>query len=351
MKAKAIKRFIRNILFFIALIMFTFWMLFKDQDMNELFEIIKLANTSYVLLGILLMLLYFFMESYNIKSILKSFDEKISILKALKFTLIGFFFSAITPAASGGQPMEIYYMNKENISGAHATMALLLQLCGFQISTISFGIICAIINPSILTGGLLYLFLIGIAINGFALALMLICIFSKKLTKKIIDIFIKILKLLRFKNIDVKKGEIEAGLEKYNESSIYIKTHKLEFIKSIARVFVQIIFYYLIPFCVYKAFGLNDYNIFQLFTMQAVLYTTVSGLPLPGAIGVSETVFLGIYGVVFGEGLLHSSMLLNRGISFYLFVVVSLIIVAINAVRTKKIKSEIDQEIEKEENN
>ena len=159
MDIKTIKRFIRNIIFFIALIVLTFWILFKDQDMNKLFNTIKIVKTPWVVLGFFVMLLFFYMEAYNIKSILNSFGEKISIFKAYKFSLIGFFFSAITPAATGGQPMEIYYMNKEKISSAHATMALLMQLCGFQISTLSLGIICAILNPSILKGGLLFLFL------------------------------------------------------------------------------------------------------------------------------------------------------------------------------------------------
>ena len=70
--------------------------------------------------------------------------------------------------------------------------------------------------------------------------------------------------------------------------------------------------------------------------MQAILYTTVSGLPLPGAIGVSETVFLGIYGVAFGKELLQSAMLLNRGISFYSFVIISLAVVIFNIIKNKK---------------
>ena len=79
--------------------------------------------------------------------------------------------------------------------------------------------------------------------------------------------------------------------------------------------------------------------------MQAVLYTTVSGLPLPGAIGVSETIFLKIFGVAFGEKLLSGAMLLSRGISFYLFVVISLVVVIINAIRKNKVKGEIDNRI------
>ncbi len=345
MRKKANLRMIRNLILFIGLIILTFFLLFKDQDIGELFNIVRSANPFFILLGIGLMLVYYLIEAHNVRSILKNFGEKISLLNALKFTWIGFFFSAITPAASGGQPVEIYYMTKENISGPHATMALLMQLCGFQISTISLGIICAIINPGILQGGLIWLFLIGVLINSVALALMLICIFSKRLTKGVINSFIKILKLFRVKKLELKRKKIEEGLAKYNQSAVYIKSHKLEFIKAILRVFVQICVYYSIPFCVYKAFGLNSHNIFQIFTMQAVLYTTVSGLPLPGAIGISESVFLGIFGVAFGEKLLSGAMLLNRGITFYWYVIVSLVIVIINAIRMKNVKGEIDEEV------
>jgi uncharacterized membrane protein YbhN (UPF0104 family) len=77
--------------------------------------------------------------------------------------------------------------------------------------------------------------------------------------------------------------------------------------------------------------------------MQAVLYTIVSGIPLPGAVGVSETAFLKIFGAVFGIELLRSGMLLTRGVSFYLFVIISLIVVIVTAKKKKDIKGEIDE--------
>ena len=345
MRKKINLKMCRNVILFLALIIFTYFMIFKDQDMNEIIEIIKRANTKYILLGIFFMFMYFFMESYNIKKILSIFGNKINIFKALKFTFIGYFFSSITPAATGGQPIEIYYMTKENIKGANATLALLIQLCGFQISTIFLGIICAILNGKVLVNGLIWLFLLGLTINGFALCLMLIGVFSKKLTKKLVDIFISILAFFKVKNLDIKRNKIQDGLEEYNESSIFIKEHKLEFIKAIFRVFIQISCSYMVPFCVYKAFNLGGYNLFQMFTMQAVLYTTVSSLPLPGAIGVSESVFLTIFKPAFGENLLGSAMLLSRGITFYLYVIISLIVVVFNAVKTKNVKGEIDNKV------
>jgi len=338
-------KMIRNLVFFVLLIGLTFWFIFKDTDLNELINVIKSAKIEFVIAGVLVMLLYYLMESLNIKSILKCFGEKISILKALKYTWIGFFFSAITPAATGGQPIEIYYMTKDKLSGPNSTLALLLQLCGFQISTIGLGVICAILNPTILDGGLIWLFLLGVIINGFALALMLIGIFSKRLTKKLVNAFIKLLKKCRVKNLDAKKKKMEASLEQYNESAVFIKSHKGEFIKAILRVFIQICLYHSITYFIYRAFGLTELNFFQVFSMQAVLYTTVSGLPLPGAIGVSETVFLKIYGKAFGESLLKGAMLLSRGVTFYLYVIVSLIVVIITAIMKKDVVGQIDKDV------
>lgn len=339
-------KMIRNLILFILLIIFTFWFIFKDQDINELIKTIKSVDLLYVVIGAFFMLLVYLTEAYNIKKILVALgDKKISIIKALKFTWIGFFFSAITPAATGGQPVEVYYMTKEKISGANGTMALLLELCGFQISTLSISIICAFLNPSILGNGIIWFYLLGIFLNGTALTFMLIAVFSKKTTRKLVNVFVKILEKIKVKNIDKKKEKIEEGLNQYNESAIFIKSHKSEFVKAVLRVFVQIIFFHSIPYFVYRAFGLTDCSFIEIFSMQAILYTTVSSLPLPGAIGVSETLFLKIYGMAFGKTLLSGAMLIYRFVSFYFYIIVSAIVVIVNAIRFKNVDSEIDKNI------
>ena len=346
MRKEAILKLIKNLLFFIGLIFLTFYILFKNQDMNQLKKVIESADKKYIIIGIFFMLLYYITEAHNVRFILKALgDKKISIFKALKFTFIGFFFSSITPAATGGQPLEIYYMTKEKISGGNAALTLLTEVCGFLISTITFGIVCAIFNPNIVNGGLFGLFLLGLLMNIILLTTMMISIFSKGLAKKLVNGFIKILTFFKVKNLDYKKQRIQEGLDTYSESSKFIKTHKKEFIKSIIRVFVQIAFYYSIPYFVVKSFGINSYSFIEIFSMQAILYITVSSLPLPGAIGVSETVFLKIYGPVFKNKLLNGAMLLNRVITFYLYVVISLIVVVINAIKMKDKKGEIDEKV------
>ena len=352
MRKKTNIRMLRNLLLFIALIVVTFWWIFRKQNMNDLFNTITSANIFYLILGAFLMLCYHLTESYNLRSILMTLGErKISIFKALKFTFIGFFFSSITPAASGGQPIEIYYMTKEDIPGPKAALTSLLILFGFQISTITYGIVCAVLNPKVLNNNLIWLYILGTTLNILALTLFFLCIFSPKTTKRIIKVFIKGLKTAKIKNMDKREKNIMESLNKYNEGAAFIKSNKGAFIKIILREFLQVSFYFSVPFCIYKAMGLTGYNYFEIFSMQAILYITVCALPLPGAVGVSETVFLKIFGGVFGTTLIAGSMILSRGVTFYLYVVISFFVVLINAIKMKKTKGDIDNyviELEKD---
>ena len=341
---------IRNLIFFIALIIFTFWFLLKDQDLNELKIALKSADIKYLIIAIAFMFGVYLFESINVRSILKTLGEKkFSIFRALKYTAIGSFFSAITPAATGGQPVEIYYMSKDNIKAVNGTMAMLLQLCSFQISTLTYSIICAILNPGVLDGGIFWFYLLGLVINGVALALMLLGTFSNKIASKLANFYIKIMKKLNLKNFELRKKKLEDGLKQYSKSAKFIKNHKIEFVKSTLRVFIQIGLYHSIPYFIYKSFGLSGYNFLQIFSMQAILYTTVSGIPLPGSIGISETLFLKIYGSMFGKSLLNGAMLLYRFASFYLYIMIFSIVVVINSVKSKDKASEIDKEIKEVE--
>ncbi len=333
-------RMARYVVFFVALMAVTFWLIFKDQDIGGVFEALSKVNYVWILLGILLMLGYFMMQAQNVRKILASFGEHITIWKSLKFTMIEFFFCALTPGASGGQPVEIYYMAKEKIPASKATLAILVQVLDFQIAVMAIGIISQAVmwftDPTLLTGTVAWLLRIGMIINGLALILLAFCVFSNRMAKVIANWFLRLLKKIGVKHIEEKQESLNKALDSYQEGAIYIRTHRNEFMMSIGRALIQVSLFYLVPFCVYKAFGLNGMTVIQLFNIQSVLFLATSGLPLPGAIGASESVFLTLYGTAFGEQLLSPAMLLNRGVSFYLFVLITMGVVMANAIILKR---------------
>lgn len=335
-KPRKLKKIIKNLILFILLIVLTFSLILKDQDLPQMANIIRNVKKPYLLIGALAMCIYVICEATNIGRILKELGEKSTLLKNIKYTLIGFFFSSITPAASGGQPLEIYYMHRENIKVANSTLALLMQLCCMQIVTITMGIVSAVIHFDVIKDGLVFFVILGIGLNSSALILLLIAIFSKRLSKGLINIAVKILKFLKIPKLEKRQEKLEKELQSYQESAVYIKKHKMLMLKTLLTTAVQILVYYSVPYWVYRAFGFNTLTIWQLITLQALLYATVSGIPSPGAVGVSEGGFLGIFKNVFPTTIISSAMLLNRGINFYLLVLVSGIISTINALKDKK---------------
>lgn len=346
LRKKSNLKMIRNLVFFMTLIIFTFWFIFKDQDINVLINTLKSINKKYVLISALLMLCVYLVETINVRSVLVSLGEKkLSILKVFKYTCIGNFFSAITPAATGGQPVEVYYMNKDGIETSSGTMTMLMQLCGFQTSILILSILGAVLNPSLLSGEIIWFYLLGLTINGIALLLMILSAFYDKMIFLTRDFLVKIMITFKVRNSELKIKKLDIEVKKYVKSAKFIKKNKTVFFKSVLRVFIQICFYHSIPYFVYRSFGLNKINFIEIFSMQAILYTTVSGIPLPGSIGVSESLFLRLYGKAFGKVILSSAMLLYRFVSFYFYIMIFSIVVVINAIKNKNVYGTIDKSV------
>lgn len=338
------KKILRNLIIFIILIVLTFYIVFKERSLSDIITTVSGVKKEFIFIAFICMCLYFVCDAINIRRALKVLKEKTTFLKSLKYSLIGFFFSAITPAASGGQPMQIYYMYKDKIRVANSTLTLLINLSCVQIVTLSIAFISLFFNYKYLNNSLIWLFVLGVTLNLMALALLLVSILSKRMTKTLINLAVKVLKFFRVKNIQNKQEKLESELTKYHDSAVYIKNHKLMVLKTLITTYIQFLLFYSISYWVYRSFGLSEYNILEITTMQAVLYATVSGIPSPGAVGVSEGGFIGIFSKIFSETNIHSAMLLNRGINFYLFVMISAIVVIINTIIKKKDDINIKEE-------
>ena len=329
-------KFFRNLVIFILIIGITFYILLKDQDLLHIVNILSSVKIQFVLIGIVGMSIYVICEAINIGRTLKSLNEKSNFIQNIKYALIGFFFSSVTPAASGGQPMQIYYMHKDKIAISNSTVTLLINLTSMQIITISFALISLIFNYSYLNGVLITFFIIGILLNLSALILLLIGIFSKKMTNGLINIAIKVMKFFKIKNIEAKKEKLQKELTKYQDNADYIKGNKRLILKTILTTLIQFTAYYSITYWTYRALGFSQFNIMQIITMQSVLYATVSGIPSPGAVGVTEGAFIEIFKSVYPQEMMSSAVLLNRGINFYFLVIVSGIVTIINHIRSGK---------------
>ena len=328
-----LKKHVKHIVIFLILICFTFYFVFRGQSIKEIFIIISKCNIYFLLIAFIIMFMFYAIQAYNVKSLLKVLGQKVSYLKMLKFTLIEFFFSAITPASTGGQPIEIFYMAKDKIPVSKSTLSLLIQICSYQLGVLLFSIFGAIYKPAFLNGVVKYFYIYGVIINLLVIVTMYVCIFSKKIATKAVNLLIKFGNRFHIKAITNKKDDIFKSLEKYEEGSKFIKKHKFEFVKSIIRGLFQITCHYIVTYFIYRALGFNEIGFIEITAAQAIFYAASGCVPLPGSIGANEMLFLLIHKFTFGPDHVRPAMLLNLGVTFYIFVVISFVIVLINTIK------------------
>lgn len=336
-KKDNLRKIIKNSSFFVTLIILTYYFIFRKIDSKGLQEALIHTNIWFILIACILATFNIICESINHYRNLKILNENTTIKKCLKYGIVGFFFSAITPAATGGQPVQIYYMHKDNISYTHATITILIQSFAYLATMIMLGIIGYIVNFQYISslGFIEYFFFIGVLANGLITAISIIAMFSSRLSKKLVDFIFNIISKFNEEKAHNFVEKISVQLKEYHDSAKFILSNKEVVIKTFLTTFLQLISYHSVAYFVFLALG-EHLNYLKTTFLQSVLYLSVSILPLPGTVGVNETGFSILYNPIISKNIVDSAMLLTRGISFYLIVIITGIILLILSIKKKQ---------------
>lgn len=320
------KNIFKNSTLLVALIAITLFTLFHDNNIEGVFTALCKAKLNFVLIAVACVFLFICCEALNIRRTLKLLGYSCRYIQCLKYSFIGFFFSSVTPSASGGQPMQVYYMSKDQIEISHSSLALLLELASYQFVTISMAVIGFFINYNFIGSinpRLKFMLAAGVMINTCVFICIIFALFSKGVVLKVVNFLFILLFKLKIKKAEVLKEKTYSQIDKYHIGASYIKNNKEMMLLIIFTTIIQVGALHSVTFLVYRAFGLAKFSYVSVLSLQAVLYIAVSAIPLPGAVGVSEGGFMKLFVTLFPAGMLGPAMLLSRGISFYLFVVIS----------------------------
>ena len=334
------KQYIGSMIFLAALIGMTFYFFLKDNHPYQLLKIIKSANPLFMIAGFLAMLGFVACEAVNTKTIMKSWGKKLSFFRCWKYAFVGFYFSSITPSASGGQPMQIYYMTKDGIGLSYSSLNMLILVAIYQIVMLGYALVMFFLKASFVLSnikGLGILLIYGIVINLLLITAIFAMIFSKTAVKKFLMWGIGILQKLKLiKHPEKAIAWVDHQIEDYQKGAEHIKKNPMIFIKVFLMTVLQMTCLFIVPFFVYRAFGLSEYSLLDVLAAQSLLTVAVSSLPLPGAVGASESGFMILFKIFFSSSLLLPAMMLSRGISFYLMLLVSGTITAIAHILSRK---------------
>lgn len=267
------------------------------------------------------MLLYIGIEGVCIKFSATCIGERFKYRRSVVYASNDIYFSAITPSATGGQPVAVYYMMKDGISLAHSSAVLLINLTAYTVSLIILAVVAFAFNPDSVLGGdftFKLLYVIGIAANLILLGGTFLCMYCRKLVEKLGNFAINLLsKIKLIKNPQRKRERLSVSLNSFQSSIELFGHNKLLYCVVLLFNILQRLAIFSVPFFIYLGFGLKGFNWFDFIIVQTNLAVAVNCLPLPGGVGASEFVSQALYTPIFMEFMLPG-LVLTRSFSFYI---------------------------------
>ena len=314
------KKIIFNTIILVVVLGLTIYGVFHGEDLGAVMDAIQSADKIWLLPGVALVAFFIWGESIIIWYMMRSYGIHLRKRVCFLFSSVGFFFSCITPSASGGQPMQIYYMKKEKISIPVATVILMIVTITYKFVLVAIGVGIAVFGRGFLhryLTGIMPIFYLGLALNIFCVTFMTVLVFHPDLARNFLVKGLKILEklhIVRKKHSRLKK--LEDSMDTYRETAAYLRTHPRVIFHVILITFAQRMALFAVTWFVYRAFSLSGTGFWTVLFLQAVISVSVDMLPLPGGMGISETLFLNIFVPVFGS-LLLPGMVLSRGLGYY----------------------------------
>ena len=323
------KKNIFNALLLVLMFVLTVYYVFhgSEDSLSEVWAKMHMAKPIWLLLSVYFIILFIYGESHIIHYLLKTFGIKARRFTCFLYSCAGFFFSCITPSASGGQPMQIYYMKRNRIPIPVATVILMIVTITYKAVLVAVGLWLVIFDRTFICerlDGILFVFYLGIFLNVVCITTMLILVFHNRLATNICLTIIKISEKLHI--VRYKKGRIEnieASMDVYRKTAAYFKKHIIVVIRVFAITILQRFAYFFTTYFIYRSFGLSGTDMYTVVMLQAVISLSVDMLPLPGGMGISEALFNIIYLPVFGADMLTAGVVLSRSLSFYTELLVS----------------------------
>ena len=227
-------------------------------------------------------------------------------------------------------------MGKDGVPTASGALDMLLVTIGYNTAAMFWGIF-ALFAAGPFTerlGGQVGI-LLGMGLAVFALmdGGMLLFLFlpgpARRLLYGCIALIVKIRPGLSRAELEEKA---DAHLAEYRRGAQLIRRAPDLLARVLGLSTLQLACSYVMPYVVYRAFGLSGFSMGEVFALQALCSIAVGYLPLPGSAGAAESVFLRGFLLIFGETLVAPAMILPRTLSSYLVLAVTAAVLAVGRI-------------------
>lgn len=338
------KKLLLSYLYIIFTVLVIGYLLSRSIEAGSLKELFSDMNYIWLSGALLCILTHWFMDALIVYQLIPFIaQEKRSFLTSLKYGIVGLYYGALTPFASGGQPLQIVYMKRDGIPVGKSTAIVSIKLFMYLLAMcFSFVMYMIIRGASFYRNynAIFWIAVLGFLVNLFGVVLIFIIITNEARAIKICKWFIKVLRKIRVvKDEDRAYAKIEKFILDFARASSYVQKHPVKTAVSFVLSFIKLSFMFAIPYMIFRAFNLEGYGMFDLSSLNTFMFLTVSFMPTPGTSFAAEGGFRLVYFPVFGV-FTAMAIAVWRIITYYLILIVGgLVVVFDQLINIRKSKA------------
>jgi uncharacterized protein (TIRG00374 family) len=279
-------------------------------------------DARWLLCTLLFIGLYWFLEALVLQVLTLSVRKGYKFGSSFQTSLVGMYYNAITPFATGGQPAQLYVMSQSGLDAGAAgsiliTKSIIYQTCLTILSIVSVVLSAGYFQPRVPYFG--YFVLAGLLLNFLAVVVLHALTKNSRVTRTTSKWAVRLLqklKLIRSPRQAFQK--LRRHIAVFHRSSAVFNKSTAVQVLSYAVTIIQFLAYYAVPFCIYKSFGFSGASVFLMIYAQSIITMITAFIPLPGASGAAEGSFYLFFSLFFHSAAILPAILLWRFLTYYL---------------------------------
>ena len=306
--------------------MAVFIIAFSNQDLENVWDSLGSLDLLWIGGAFLCWAVYTFFDGMNYFCYLRRQGFRISLARSVGIALVGFYYSNITPGATGGQPMQVNSMRKAGIPVGYGTMAVTVRFITNQFMISALSLTAYLIDREFLTAqlqGAMWVVLAGWLMNFLSVPLVLLAAFKRSWIQALAGWVIRLLERIRIvRDPERMMVKVTDVLDTYHTALHDLLRQPGQIAVQFLMSLVSLMGLMMTPWCVWKALGHSGTPAVHLWAIACLLYISASLAPLPGASGAQEGGFLLYYKGIFKPELIGLGLLIWRFFTFYLYLIV-----------------------------
>ncbi|MEC9489191.1 MAG: lysylphosphatidylglycerol synthase transmembrane domain-containing protein [Halanaerobium sp.] len=315
------KKKTRNILFVSLSGGFFLYYMLHQYSWSGLVNQLAGLQSAWLLMGFGSMLVYWALDASVLQRIINNLHGRYGFFKAFEITLIGQFFNAITPFASGGQPAQMYALARQEVEVGKTGSILMMKYIIHQVVLVCYALLLIIWKAGYFSARLssiFYLIFIGFAINACIIGLLFVLSRYRNLNGKISSRILGFLERIRLiKDRQSRQEKIDQALDKFHFNLNRLQENKKLLLQATLLTALRLTFLYLIPYFIYRSFGLEGAQFSTLLAATAFVQLFTAFIPIPGASGGAEGSFYLFFGLFFLDQQIFLAIFIWRLITYY----------------------------------